>query len=103
MDSGSDSQYRIIRKIGAGGMGEIYLAEDTRLGRKVALKLLPAGLTSDPARLTRFEREAKAASARRSRSRIPAQLCRDDSSGVPPPCQWVSRTTGPRQGRRRED
>ena len=55
--------YQVLALIGAGGMGEVYLAEDTRLGRKVALKLLPAKFTSDPARVHRFEREARAASA----------------------------------------
>jgi serine/threonine protein kinase len=55
--------YRIVRKIGAGGMGEVFLAEDTRLDRKVALKLLPDHLTNDESRLRRFIREAKAASA----------------------------------------
>jgi Tol biopolymer transport system component/tRNA A-37 threonylcarbamoyl transferase component Bud32 len=49
--------------IGAGGMGEVYLAEDTRLGRKVAIKLLRASITTDTDRLHRFEREARAASA----------------------------------------
>jgi serine/threonine protein kinase/Flp pilus assembly protein TadD len=55
--------YRIIRKLGAGGMGEIYLAEDTRLDRKAALKILPAEFASDPDRMQRFVQEAKAASA----------------------------------------
>src|SRR5712664_259959 len=57
------SRYRIVSKIGAGGMGEVYLAEDTRLGRKVALKLLAEELTQDRNRLSRFDQEAYAASA----------------------------------------
>ncbi len=53
--------YRIIDKIGAGGMGEVYLAEDTKLNRKVALKFLPLHLCQDPDCRTRFKREAQAA------------------------------------------
>ena len=57
------SHYRIISRLGAGGMGEVYLAEDLRLGRKVALKLLPAQYMRDEDRVRRFEQEARAASA----------------------------------------
>jgi len=56
-------RYKLIKKIGAGGMGEIFLGEDERLNRKVALKLLPAEFTQDADRVRRFEQEAKAASA----------------------------------------
>src|SRR5437762_1976378 len=56
-------RYEIISPLGAGGMGEVYLALDTRLDRRVALKLLPAQFTQDADRVRRFVQEAKAASA----------------------------------------
>ena len=55
--------YQIVSPLGAGGMGEVYRARDTRLNRTVAIKVLPSGLTSDPAALQRFEREARAVAA----------------------------------------
>lgn len=57
------SHYRIINKIGAGGMGEVYRARDTRLDREVAIKVLPAEFAQDADRLKRFEQEARATSA----------------------------------------
>jgi serine/threonine protein kinase/tetratricopeptide (TPR) repeat protein len=63
MDATKVAHYRILEKLGAGGMGEVYLAEDMKLGRKVAIKVLSEQFTTNRDRLHRFEQEASAASA----------------------------------------
>src|SRR5438132_3088422 len=57
------SHYRIVSQLGAGGMGEVYRARDTKLGRDVAIKVLPEGFTEDAERVARFQREAQVLAA----------------------------------------
>src|SRR5688572_30630486 len=63
LSPGTLGPYQVLAKLGEGGMGEVYRARDSRLGRDVALKVLPADVASDPDRRARFEREAQAVAA----------------------------------------
>ena len=60
--------YEVVAQIGAGGMGEVYQAHDTKLGRDVAIKVLPEAVAHDADRLSRFQREAKMLAARLPRT-----------------------------------
>src|SRR4029078_8851437 len=73
------AHYDIISQLGAGGMGEVYLANDLKLGRRVALKILPSQLTRDVAHVQRFEREARAASALNNPNIITIQEIAEES------------------------
>ena len=73
--------YEIVSPLGVGGMGEVYRARDTRLGREVALKVLPTAFASDPERMARFQREAQVL-ASLNHPRIGAIYGFEDSNGV---------------------
>ncbi len=75
------AHFKILAKIGAGGMGEVYRATDTKLGRDVAFKVLPEAMASDPERLSRFQREAKAVAAL-SHPNIVTLFSVDEADGV---------------------
>jgi len=74
--------YEILEPLGKGGMGEVYLGEDTRLGRKVAIKVLPAEFRSDPERLARFDEEAIARNPAPTRNRSAFGACADSVEDV---------------------
>src|SRR6187402_826830 len=73
--------YEVVSTLGAGGMGEVYRATDTRLGRDVAIKVLPATLAQDPDRLARFDREARTLAAL-NHPNIAGILGLEDASGT---------------------
>jgi serine/threonine protein kinase len=75
-------QYEIISALGAGGMGEVYRARDSRLGREVAIKVILEAFAADRERLIRFEREAKALATLTSRRRATA------TRAAMPPGRW---------------
>src|SRR5262245_59852566 len=78
--------YEILAPLGQGGMGEVYRARDPRLGREVAIKVLPSALAADPDRLRRFEQEARAAAALNNTFILAVyDIGTDQSSGSPTP------------------
>ncbi len=79
------SHYRIVEKLGAGGMGEVYVAEDTTLSRKVALKVLPPEMAENAERRARFQRKAKAVAASTSSQSIRSKRQRTSTSTR---CSW---------------
>ena len=80
--------YRIVRPLGRGGMGEVYAAEDTRLNRTVALKMLPEIAGADPERLKRFQREARAIAV--LNHRMSSRSIRSRRRTASPSSRWSS-------------
>ena len=87
--------YELLAPIGAGGMGEVWRARDTKLGREVALKILPEAVASDPERLARFEREAQLL-ASLNHPNIAAIYGLEEADGAPLPRAGAGRGRGPR-------
>jgi serine/threonine protein kinase len=90
--------YEIVSLVGAGGMGEVYRARDPRLGRDVAIKVLPAAFSADPDRLRRFEQEARAAAAlNHPGDRKPRPLVHSEfqelEGQISPDGQWLAYTS----------
>jgi serine/threonine protein kinase len=90
------AHYRITAAIGAGGMGEVFRATDTKLGREVALKVLPAEMASDPDRLARFQREAKALAALDHPGIVGVYSVEEAGASTSSPCSssMANRSTG---------
>jgi serine/threonine protein kinase len=80
--------FEILAPIGAGGMGEVYSARDTKLDREVAIKILPDALAHDPERLTRFEREAKVLASLNHPNIAAIVWCKEDAGGNNGPVRY---------------